>query len=212
LRRASAERPIFWLVAGPNGSGKSSVYQDADIEAFARSVWIINPDLLTARIREIEGLALRAANLQAVQRIEAWLEASIRAHQTVGVETVLSTSKYRRLVEAAKALRFEVRLTYVILDSAERSIERVRLRVKKGGHDVPKDKIVERYARSLEQLPWFLDQAEQVSIFDNSGAQPRLNRPEERLRHHARSGRLAADRDGRPARVARTTEAKTGPS
>jgi predicted ABC-type ATPase len=34
------------IVAGPNGSGKSSVYQDADIEAFGRSVWIINPDLL----------------------------------------------------------------------------------------------------------------------------------------------------------------------
>lgn len=174
LPRASADRPIFWLVAGPNGSGKSSVYQDADIEAFARSVWIINPDLLTARIREIEGLPLAAANLQAVRRIEAWLEASIHAHQTVGVETVLSTDKYRRLVDAARALRFEVRLTYVILDTPERSIERVRLRVKKGGHDVPRDKIVERYGRSLEQLPWFLDQAEQASIFDNSGAQPRL--------------------------------------
>jgi len=76
---ASGERPIFWIVAGPNGSGKSSVYQDADIEAFARSVWIINPDLLTLRIQKVEGLALRAANLQAVQRIEMWLEASIRA-------------------------------------------------------------------------------------------------------------------------------------
>ena len=39
------------MVAGPNGSGKTSVYQDTAIEAFARSVWIINPDLLTARVR-----------------------------------------------------------------------------------------------------------------------------------------------------------------
>ena len=37
----------------------------------------------------------------AVRRIEAWLETSIKAHQTVGVETVLSTGKYRRLVTAA---------------------------------------------------------------------------------------------------------------
>jgi predicted ABC-type ATPase len=161
-------------VAGPNGSGKSSVYQDADIEAFARSVWIINPDLLTARIQEVEGLSLRAANLQAVQRIEAWLETSIRAHQTVGVETVLSTEKYRRLVLDAKSLRFEIRLTYVILDSPDRNVERVKLRVAKGGHDVPKDRIVARYSRSLDQLPWFLEQADQASIFDNSGASPRL--------------------------------------
>ena len=172
--RTSAEPPVFWIVAGPNGSGKSSAYQDANIEAFERPVWIINPDLLTARLQETEALDLRTANLQAVMRIEAWLDASIRAHQTVGVETVLSTDKYRRLVLAAKALKFQIRLTYVILDSPERSIERIRLRVKKGGHAVPEDKIVERYARSLEQLPWFLDQADQASLFDNSGTAPRL--------------------------------------
>jgi predicted ABC-type ATPase len=172
--RANAERSIFWIIAGPNGSGKSSAYQNADIEAFSRSIWIINPDLLAARIQDIEGLPLRTANLQAVKRIEAWLEASIRAHQTVGVETVLSTDKYRRLVVEAKKHKFEVRLIYVILKSAELSVERVRLRVAKGGHDVPRDKIVERYERSLDQLPWFLEQADQASIFDNSGATPKL--------------------------------------
>lgn len=171
---AKHERPVFWVVAGPNGSGKSSVYEKSDIEAFARTVWIINPDLLTARIHDIERLALPAANLAAVQRIETWLEASIAAHQTVGVETVLSTAKYRRLVVAAKALNFEIRLTYVILDTPERNIERVRARVAKGGHAVPEDKIVERYARSLEQLPWFLDQADRAWLFDNSGIISRL--------------------------------------
>ena len=170
----SAERPIFWIIAGPNGSGKTSAYDNTDIEAFSRSVWIINPDLLTARIQDVEGLPLNAANLEAVQRIEAWLEASIRAHQTVGVETVLSTGKYRRLVVEAKALNFEVRLTYVILNSPTLNIERVKLRVAKGGHDVATDKIVERYARSLQQLTWFLEQADQALIFDNSGNFPRL--------------------------------------
>jgi predicted ABC-type ATPase len=37
---------------------------------------------------------------------------------------------------------------------------------------VPEDKIIERYARCLDQLPWFLDQADQASLFDNSGAEP----------------------------------------
>jgi predicted ABC-type ATPase len=169
----SVDRPVFWIVAGPNGSGKSTAYENTEIEAFARSVWIINPDVLTKRIQTVEGRQLQDANLEAVRRIETWLEASIRAHQTVGVETVLSTDKYRRLVVEAKRLHFEVRLTYVILDSPERSIERVRLRVAKGGHAVPEHKIVERYARSLDQLPWFLEQVDQASVFDNSGAEPR---------------------------------------
>jgi predicted ABC-type ATPase len=174
LSLPSAEPPVFLIVAGPNGSGKSSAYQDTNIEAFGRSVWIINPDLLAARIRAVEGFDLTNANLAAVRRIEAWLETSIEAHQTVGVETVLSTPKYRRLVQKAKKLGFEMRLIYVLLDSPRRNVERVRLRVKKGGHSVPKDKIIERYARSLEQLPWFLDQADQAWLFDNSGANPRL--------------------------------------
>jgi predicted ABC-type ATPase len=161
-------------VAGPNGSGKSSTYQTLEFESTARSIWIINPDLLTVRIQEVEGLELRAANLQAVQRIEAWLEVSIRAHQTIGVETVLSTDKYRRLVLAAKTLQFTVQLTYVVLDSPKRNIERVRMRVKKGGHAVPEDKIVERYARSLAQMPWFLDQADEAWLYDNSDTSPRL--------------------------------------
>jgi predicted ABC-type ATPase len=84
----TSERPTFWMVAGPNGSGKSSLYGNTDIEAFDQSVWIINPDLLTQRIQDVEKLPLDEANVQAVVRIETWLEASIRAHQTVGVETV----------------------------------------------------------------------------------------------------------------------------
>ncbi len=170
----SVEPPYLLIVAGPNGSGKTSAYQDADIEEAGRSVWIINPDLLAARISRVEGFDLPTANLYAIQRIEAWLEASIQAHQTVGVETVLSTGKYRRLVSMAKSLGFRTRLIYVLLDKPERNVERVRLRVKKGGHAVPEAKIIERYTRSLEQMPWFLDQADQAWIYDNSSAQPRL--------------------------------------
>lgn len=150
------------------------MYANTDIEDFGRSVWIINPDVLSERIKQNETLSLRAANLEAVIRIYAWLEASIAAHQTVGVETVLSTDKYRTLVLAAKARGFEVRLIYVLLNSAALNVERVRLRVAKGGHNVPKKKILERRKRSLDQLPWFLEQTDQAWIFDNSGASPRL--------------------------------------
>jgi len=109
-----------------------------------------------------------------MRRIEQWLYASVEAHQTVGVETVLSTPKYRSLVLAAKQRNFTIRLIYVLLSSAQLNVERVRLRVAKGGHDVPSDKIVERRERSLAQLPWFLAQADDAWPFDNSGRRPAL--------------------------------------
>src|SRR5262245_19903820 len=131
-------------------------------------------------------LALDDANPQAVQRIEAWLETSIAAHQTVGVETVLSTPKYRRLVEKAKTLGFEIRLIYVLLDSPQRNVERVRLRVKKGGHAVPEDKILQRYTRSLEQLPWFLEQVGPGVILRQFRRRAAADRREARRRRDAR--------------------------
>lgn len=170
----TSEQPVFLIVAGPNGSGKSSVYANADLEWEERSVWIVNPDLLAARIAEIENTALLEANLAAVQRIEAWLEASIGVHKTIGVETVLSTDKYRRLIHLAKSLGFAVWLIYVVLDRPERSIERIKLRTAKGGHAVPDHKVRERYRRSLEQFPWFLENADRAWIYDDSGAEPRL--------------------------------------
>lgn len=174
MPQPKVEQPIFLIVAGPNGSGKSSVYLDADLEWNGRSVWIVNPDLLAARVREVENMALGEANLAAVVRIEAWLEASIAVHKTIGVETVLSTDKYRRLVDKAKSLGFHIWLIYVVLDSPERSIERIKLRVAKGGHQVADDDVRKRYKRSLEQFRWFLDRGDRAWIYDNSGATPKL--------------------------------------
>ena len=171
MSQQNAEPPALLIIAGPNGSGKSTAYQDTDIEAAGRSLWIVNPDLLTERIQRTENLTTEEANRAAVVRIEAWLEASIDVHKSVGVETVLSTGKYRRLVAHAKELGFVVWLVYVVLDSPDRNVERVRLRVKKGGHAVPEDKIRARYVRSFQQFPWFLDQADRAWIYDNSSAE-----------------------------------------
>ncbi|UVO53409.1 zeta toxin family protein [Sphingomonas sp. SUN039] len=168
------ERPIFWIVGGPNGSGKSSFYNLTNIEGWGGSVWIINPDLLTAKIEQSEGLSLIEANLAAVQRVEKWLESSIEAYQTIGVETVLSSPKYRRLVDLAKARGFEVRMIYAVLDSAELQLERIRVRVAEGGHDVPPDKVRDRRLRSFAEFAWFARHVDRCFVFNNSGGEPEL--------------------------------------
>lgn len=129
--------------------------------------------MLSKRISEIEHLPLDEANRQAVERIQSWLEASIGVHKTVGVETVLSTPKYRSLVTNAKRHGFQVWLFYVILNSPDLNVERVRIRVLNGGHAVPEDKIRARYGRSLLQFPWFLEASDRAWIYDNSGAEPK---------------------------------------
>ncbi len=166
------ERPVLWIVAGPNGSGKSSLYNRTDIEGWGGSVWIINPDLLTAKIVDHEKLGMMDANLAAVQRIEAWLESSIDTYQTVGVETVLSSPKYLRLVDLAHAKGFIVRMLYVVLDTVQLQYDRVAIRVQTGGHDVPRDKISARRQRSFEQLAAFYQKLDDLFIFNNSAGEP----------------------------------------
>lgn len=168
------DKPVLWIIAGPNGCGKSSLYNRTDIEGWGGSVWIINPDLLTAKIIESEGLVGDAANLAAVQRVEGWAQASIEAYQTIGVETVLSSSKYRSMVEHAQHRGFDVRMIYVVLDTLERQLDRIRNRVLEGGHDVPPEKVASRRLRLFEQLGWFIQRVDSCYIFDNSVGDPEL--------------------------------------
>lgn len=168
------KQPILWIVAGPNGSGKSSLYRQTDIAGWNGSVWIINPDLLTADIIARENLALGPANLRAVERIETWLHTSLEVYQTIGIETVLSSDKYRRLVLRARERGFEVRMIYVLLNTVARQIARVRGRVAEGGHDVPEDRIRARRTRSFQQLAWFAGNVDRLDIFDNSVGEPVL--------------------------------------
>lgn len=174
MSRSVADSPHFLIIAGPNGSGKSSAYQASIAEVDGRSFRIINPDLFAARIFEQGQLNAEDANIDAVKRIEAWIETSLLAGHTVGVETVLSTKKYQRLVSLARGLGYRFQLIYVILDDPLRNVERVAIRTRRGGHSVPKDKIIGRYWRSLAQLPWFLAQADDAWLWDNSGATLRV--------------------------------------
>jgi predicted ABC-type ATPase len=174
LAAQRSKPPRFLIIAGPNGSGKSTAYEQSVVELRGRAFRIINPDLLAKRLQDAESLSADEAGVEAVRRIEAWLETSILAGHGVGVETVLSTAKYRRLVEKAKRLGFEIQLIYVLLESVQLNVDRVALRVRRGGHAVPEDKIRSRYERSLAQLGWFFTQSDLALIYDNSGASPRL--------------------------------------
>lgn len=133
-----------------------------------------NPDLLTQTIVEREHLAMTDANLAAVQRAETWLNASIETYQTIGVETVLSSPKYRRLVQQARTRGFIVKMIYVMLSSAEQQLQRIRVRVASGGHDVPAEKVIDRRRRSFAELSWFAQHVDQCTVFDNSTGDPEL--------------------------------------
>lgn len=177
-------RPTFWIVAGPNGAGKSTLVQAAPINQVLPGVTFWNPDSVARELLQKQGFSgfadappdqQRRAFIEAAEFVERKLSESIASCQPVGVETVLSTNKYRPFVEEVVSRGGFFGLIYVSLETAELARERVAQRAREGGHSVPQEKIESRWHKSLANVPWFAERASQFFILDNSNddaAQP----------------------------------------
>jgi predicted ABC-type ATPase len=76
----------------------------------------------------------------------------LKRRASYSLETVMSSPEKAALLEHAQSLRHRVFLCYSATDDPTINIPRVKARVRPGGHDVPEDKILSRYPRSLELL------------------------------------------------------------
>ena len=83
-------------------------------------------------------------------------------------ETVFSTPKRIEDLERARDSGFFIRFFFVSTKDPNINIARVERRVAVGGHDVPTDKIVARYHRSMSNLLQALRIADRGYIYDNS--------------------------------------------
>lgn len=176
-------RPEFWIVAGPNGAGKTTLVQAHPIRHLLPGVKFLNPDDRARHLlaqggyrtfSEAPAAALQAAFLDAANAVEAELRTALHRGEAVGVETVLSSDKYRPLVEFVRGQGGFVGLIYVALASPEIACARVTRRVRAGGHDVPAEKVHARWHRSLANIAWFAAHASAFWVFDNSDENPDL--------------------------------------
>jgi predicted ABC-type ATPase len=98
----------------------------------------------------------------------------LEAQQKFSFETVFSHHSKLDIMREAKQHGYKVYLYFVATNSPDINKDRVAIRVKQGGHDVPSNKIESRYYRSLEQLFDAAQICYQCFFFDNSGDRPVL--------------------------------------
>ena len=102
------------------------------------------------------------------------LERAISEKLDFAFETTLGGKTIANLLDRALSEGIEVRVWYAGLDSVERHIARVRSRVAQGGHDIPEEKIRERYTQSRLNLIRLLPRLTELLLYDNSKeAEPR---------------------------------------
>ncbi|MFN0081622.1 MAG: zeta toxin family protein [Ferruginibacter sp.] len=92
----------------------------------------------------------------------------IENKQSFAFETTLSGNNYFDIITSAKEIGFTVTLFFVYLESFELAIERVALRVLKGGHNIPDDVIERRYFKGLKNINKYIAIADDWYILDNS--------------------------------------------
>lgn len=84
-------------------------------------------------------------------------------------ETVFSHESKLEFIEKAKDAGYKVYLYFITTQDPVININRVDIRVEKGGHPVPKDKIEERYYRAMKLLRPAIKACFRSYLFDNSG-------------------------------------------
>ncbi len=152
-------QPVLIMLAGPNGAGKS-IYHRVYLSHL--NLPFLNADNLASK-----------ADLDAytsAKQIARMREIMCAQKQSFITETVLSDpigAKINFLKQASKQ-GFQVRLIFIGIADAALSQKRVASRVKAGGHDVPPDKIQQRYPRTLDNLKRGIEQLSDVWTYDNS--------------------------------------------
>lgn len=84
-------------------------------------------------------------------------------------ETVMSSGDKVSFLKKAQESGFRTYLYFIVTKDPAINVSRVENRVKLGGHNVPKDKIISRYYRSLELLSKAVRYSNRAYLFDNSG-------------------------------------------
>jgi predicted ABC-type ATPase len=180
----------IFVLAGVNGAGKSSIGGAA---LLAKGVKYYNPDQEAGALRQDNpGLDLETANAHAWACGRNGLERALAHGLNFAFETTLGARTMTDLLLAGAQGGAEVHVWYAGLASAEQHIERVRSRVAAGGHDIPEQKIRERYAGSRANLVRLMPWLASLRVYDNSAeGDPKLGeRPQPLLLLHMQAGKV----------------------
>jgi predicted ABC-type ATPase len=92
----------------------------------------------------------------------------LRSNSSFSFESVFSHSSKIQEVKNAKKARFKIYLYFITTSDPLINLQRVKNRVESGGHDVPDEKIRERYFRTMSNLYAAFKLSDRAYLFDNS--------------------------------------------
>ena len=158
------------LVVGPNGAGKSTFVELTLAPLLPGSVFVNADEIAKQRWPDDP-----AAHAYEAARVAADTRARIiELGESFIAETVFSHPSKLELIDTAHAAATSVVL-HVLLIPEELAVRRVRYRVNAGGHDVPENKIRERYQRLWALVTAAIARSDSATVYDNTATKgPRI--------------------------------------
>jgi predicted ABC-type ATPase len=153
------QRPVIVALAGPNGAGKTTFFHAHLQPAGLR---FVNADVLAHQL-QLEAYA--AARLADAVRQEL-----VKQRESFVFETVFSDPAGEKLafLKSSVEAGYNTILCFIGAAGPEVCEQRVAMRVSQGGHDVPTEKLVERFPRILANLQAAVSELPNVLVFDNN--------------------------------------------
>ncbi|MBW2130632.1 MAG: zeta toxin family protein [Deltaproteobacteria bacterium] len=162
-------KKVCYIIAGVNGSGKTTFAKEF-LPFEARCINFVNADLIAEGLAPFrpENAAIKAAKIM-IQQIDE----CIRKEESFAFETTLSGRRYIRKIKEMKSKGYDVVIYFLKLASVDLAIERVKMRVLQGGHNVPEKDIKRRFDRSWNNFEHvYKPLVDAWVVFDTSGYPP----------------------------------------
>lgn len=157
--------PRMYIISGCNGSGKTTCSYSLLPELLECRQFVNSDEFAKALSPFNPGAASIKAGRLMMRKVIYLMERS----QTFSIETTLATRALVKIVQRAQARGYEVTILYFWLSSPQKAIERVRSRVKAGGHDIPVEVIKRRYYMGLDYLfNYYIPICDHWILADNS--------------------------------------------
>lgn len=158
-------KPQLYVFAGPNGAGKSSFSASMVIEGTP----IFDGDKEFARLKKNFYATDSGTLYDAVNGhiFEDWKKLQLSVRRDCAFETNFRSRGVMDSVSLFSKDGYETRLFFFGLDTIEAAIERVKLRVAGGGHDVSLENIHANYVEGLKNLHRYFKDFDSVHLLQN---------------------------------------------
>ncbi|MBP9854203.1 MAG: zeta toxin family protein [Candidatus Omnitrophica bacterium] len=159
----------LYVIAGPNGAGKTTFAKEF-LPKFAHCTNFINADLIALGLAPFSPtkVQIKAGKLL-IEQINQFLKEKV----DFAFESTLSGKTYLSLLKEARVKGYNITIFYLSIPSAQLAQQRIKQRVKEGGHHVPTVDIKRRFHRSWKNfINLYMPLAQSWFLFDNSGLEP----------------------------------------